>query len=78
MNNNLRKNAIIVLDDKKEYVIVDYLTYENNVYAYLCEIGNVENIKMVQFEDDKTLSIVGSDEPVLLEKLVYLFAKNNK
>ena len=73
----IKKKDIIVLDDKLEYVVVDCLMYENNNYAYLCEMGNDNNVKFVQIEDDKNLSIIDTNEEKLLKKLILLFAKNS-
>lgn len=71
-------NDVIVLDDSKQYVVVEQIIYENNRYAYLCELGNLSNIKFVQIEDNNMVSIIGKDETVLLEKLIVLFSKKKK
>lgn len=78
MNEFLSNNDVIVLDDSKQYVVVEQVIYENNRYAYLCELGNLSNIKFVQIEDNNMLSIISKDETVLLEKLIILFSRKNK
>ena len=77
MHINFNKEDIMILDDNKQYVVVNYLEYDGNMYVYLCELGNSDNIKFVQVEDDKTISIVGTDETDLLKKLIFLFVRNN-
>ena len=77
MNQNISNNDIIVLDDQKQYIVVEKIVYKNDIYAYLCELGNVNNIKFVQIESDSNLSIIEPDETELLKNLILLCSKDN-
>lgn len=68
---------VIRLNDQKNYIVVNTVDYETNTYGYLCEVDNAENVKIVQFESENKLSIIGSNEKELLTKLILLLANSD-
>lgn len=39
----LEENTVYSLDDGKNYVLVDFILYDNNTYVYLVDIENPNN-----------------------------------
>ena len=69
---------IITLDDKKEYIVVSNINYNEKEYIYIAEIGNPNNTKYAEVENENSeiyISIIETTEEKLLNTLKPLFLK---
>lgn len=72
---------IITLDDKKQYVVVSKVNYENSNYIYIVDIHDTSNIKFAEVENSNgkiIISEIGSSEQELLDKILPMFFKQNE
>ena len=74
---NIDVNKIIILDDLKEYVIASKVEYNGSSYIYILEVGNHNNYKFAEIEDDG-ISVIEPDEVELINNLMPLFALDAK
>ena len=49
---NLEKNDIITLDNEKEYVVLDSIIIDGDVFIYLVEKYNVNNHKIAMINEE--------------------------
>ncbi len=69
---------IITLDDKKEYIVVSNINYNEKEYIYIAEIGNPNNAKYAEVEKENSdiyISVIDNTEEKLLNILKPLFLK---
>lgn len=72
---------IITLDDKKQYVVVSKVNYENSNYIYIVDIHDTSNIKFAEVENSNgkiIISEISSSEQELLDKILPMFFKQNE
>ncbi len=68
---------VVTLNDNIRYVVASKTNYENNVYYYLTEIGNLSNIKFL-LENKEKNSLVEVEDKALIQKLLPLFVNASK
>ena len=76
--NEIEFEDIISLDDGKEYIVVSNITYKERDYIYIAEIGNPDNSKYAEVENDNSqtyITIIGKNETELLNNIEPLFLK---
>ena len=64
----------IVLSDGNRYVIISKVNYENNVYYYLIDENNNENMKFC-VEKAENSSLIEIEDTDLIQQLLPLFLK---
>ena len=52
----------IILEDKKEYGIIDELIIDNITYLYLCDVEKPENFCVRKVKDDKVIGLDNNEE----------------
>lgn len=76
---NIDVNKVIILDDLKEYVIASKVEYNGSSYIYILEVGNHNNYKFAEIEDDGIgISVIEPEEVELINNLIPLFGLNAK
>lgn len=70
------KNDVVLLEDNKEYLIVDIVTIEEDKYVYLMEIDNNMNFIVGLLNENNQLLEV-TDENVIKEVFTEIKVKNN-
>ena len=64
----------LTLSDGNRYIVVSKSSFQNNVYYYLIDRDNIENIKFCRKSKDE-LSFIEIDNKELIQQLLPLFAK---
>ena len=70
-----KENEVLLLDDNKQYVVVDKIDFESNNYIYLISLENPQDYIFGKIDGPK-IEVVDNQE--LLGKLVLEFAEANK
>lgn len=70
MEDRNKAMEVVMLDDKKKYVIVEKISYQNHDYIYLAEIGNVKNYIIGEITND---IITDVEDKELLKELILKF-----
>lgn len=70
----LEENTVYSLDDGKNYVLVDFILYDNNTYVYLVDIENPNNY-MIAVKNGNELDKV--TDGVKIKELIDEFNKKN-
>ena len=66
---------ILTLSDKKEYVVVSKILYENKTYLFLIDLNDEMNIKICYLNDDE---VIETRDKELNTKLLPLFVEETK
>ena len=69
---NLDVKDIVVLEDKKEYVIASKMKYDNKTYYYMADTSNISNFKFCYEDNNELVEVLDKNK---LEKLALLFSK---
>ena len=72
---NIRIKDTVDLSDNNSYVVVSKANYENNVYYYLIDKDNNENIKFL-VENTKNSSLIELEDKSLIQQLLPYFLKS--
>ena len=70
----LEENTVYSLDDGKNYVLVDFILYDNDTYVYLVDIENPNNY-MIAVKNGNELDKV--TDGVKIKELIDEFNKKN-
>lgn len=70
------KNDVVLLEDNKEYLIVDIVTIEEDKYVYLMEIDNNMNF-IVGLLNEKNQLLEVTDENIIKKVFMEIKVKNN-
>lgn len=70
------KNDVVLLEDNKEYLIVDIVTIEEDKYVYLMEIDNNMNF-IVGLLNEKNQLLEVTDENIIKKVFTEIKVKNN-
>ena len=70
----IEENTVYSLDDGKNYVLVDFILYDNNTYVYLVDIENPNNY-MIAVKNGNELDKV--TDGVKIKELIDEFNKSN-
>lgn len=70
------KNDVVLLEDNKEYLIVDIVAIEEDKYVYLMEIDNNMNF-IVGLLNEKNQLLEVTDENIIKKVFTEIKVKNN-
>lgn len=76
---NIEIKDIITLSDNNKYVVTSKVNYQNNMYLYLFDINDNENIKfcLEQHKDNK-ITVIEVEDKELIKELLPLFYNETK
>ena len=75
---NIDIKDTVTLNDNKKYIVVGKTDYENNIYYYLIDEVNVENIKFCVENKNRGNSIIEVADENLIQILLPLFVNSAK
>lgn len=70
----LEENTVYSLDDGKNYVLVDFILYDNNTYVYLVDIENPNNYMIAVKNGNELDKVI---DGVKIKELIDEFNKSN-
>jgi len=76
---NIDIKDLITLSDNNEYVVCSKTEYQGNIYLYLIDINNNENIKfgLIKY-NESSVNVIELENQQLIQKLLPLFFENAK
>lgn len=64
------RNKKIVLEDNREYIVLEQVDYDNHTYLYIVSKENIEDTAFVEIRNDNILKI---DPKIFNERIFALF-----